>query len=215
MSWSDLWSNKKDDMIVTLINDRALLQAEIQDLKKGWSNPYGWSNYTGRYEIITGLEIPANTCVTINDKNIKQQAFKLKGKDITETALNIEKWIYQNTRYKFDKDNNFHKGYIEWWQPASMSFASRECDCDDQSLLFQTMMHQLGYGSETITCAGDCDFTAFKQGMVGHAFSMVYINKEWLVFDPCNGLLNRNKIKYPELKDTWFWLNYFGVYQYN
>jgi predicted transglutaminase-like cysteine proteinase len=144
---------------------------------------------------------------------IRQQAYKLKGKDIYETALNIEKWLNKYITYYFDQDNNFHKGYVEWWQQASLTFAMNKGDCDDYAIVFQTMMHQLGYGKETITCAGSCDFSAFKQGMVGHAYNMVMVNNEWLVFDACNGLINRNKIKYPELKDTWFFMNYYNVFK--
>lgn len=213
MSFFGLWQTKKDDLIVALINDRSQLQAELRDLKLGWVNPEGWSIYTGNYEGITGVTFPLNTCLSINDKNIKLQALRLKGKDINETASNVEKWLNNYITYSFDKDNNFHKGYIEWWQQASLTFALKRGDCDDYAIVFQTMMHILGYGDKVITCAGDCDFSAFKQGMVGHAFNKVLIDGVWTNFDACNGAFNRSKIKYPDLKDNWFFMNYWNTYK--
>ena len=213
MSFID-WIRSKEDTqkLILGLQDEIGYWQSYANSKVEWSNPENWNKYVGNYQIITGLQFPANTCIIINDRTIKQQAVRLLGNDIKETADNVEKWVYDYVVYYSDDRNNFHLGFIEWWQQASMTFAEKKGDCDDKALLFHSIMHVLGYGDKIVTCAGTCKFPG--QGDVGHAFNKVKIGQNWIVYDATNQPV-KNQITYPEFKDMWFWCNYWDVYSFS
>lgn len=186
--------------------------------KVEWDNPYGWNKYLGSYMVINGANSASFSPITtlsINDPDIKTAIarYGLKKDNIKETADAIEAFLNKNLTYVYDQDNNFHKGYIEWWQQASLTWSIREADCDDYAILFQTMMHICGYGDKSVAAASLKDNVIwYNEKPLGHAYNYVLINNEWVVYD-ANAGPRKKEVKYPELKDTSFWFNYWNVFQ--
>lgn len=180
-----------------------------------WLNPYNWDVVNIKWNTISGLDIPPNTMITPTDKTIKQVVMKLKGKDIKESADNVKKWINQNISYCYDEKNDFHPHYIEWYQPASFTFSCRKGDCEDMSILFQTMMHQLGYGDKSVCAvANNAEHLVkwFNGDYFGHCYNLVLIGKEWVVYDANSGDM-QSKCVYPDNKYVAYVFNLWGMYK--
>ena len=183
----------------------------ILGLSTGWNNPYGWFNYTGNFETISGLSIPANTTITPNDRELKSiiSIRKLKGTTIEETADNIEYFINCTIKYIYDFKNTWHPNFIEFFQPAAFTYASKLGDCDDFAILFQTMMHICGYGSESYVDISTV--TWHTDEVIGHAYNRVLIENKWVVYD-ANAGSEKVNCTYPNKEDNWFHFNYYGTF---
>lgn len=200
-----------------LQDDIEELQLEIEELENdGWFNPYGWNNYTGKYYNLGNHNIPPNGFIIINDKNIVQQAQKLKGADILETAKNIERWLYSNIIYTSDNANKLYNGQIEVFIPANITLATKRGDCEDYANLFQSMMHILGCGKESVVCIAKNvkHLVKWYTGeYIGHGWNKVLIDGEWVDFDGNAGARNKKKCEYPKMKNCTYFYNYYGVFQ--
>lgn len=216
MGWFDFIYKKnskyKDELIDQLSEEIKFWQSKAKEPKVEWQNPYNWSNAPNNYETISGVKFPVNSCIAPQDKELQRFAKVLKRDNIKDTAEAIELFLSQKIKYSYDKDNNFHKGFIEWWQPASMTWALKEGDCDDMALLFQTFMHICGYGKESV-CAASLDLKVvwFNKKPVGHAFNYVLIDDIWVVYD-ANAGERKDEVTYPKLEECTFWCNFWGVY---
>ncbi len=201
-----------------LKTENALLKSKIVELQPPDINPFNWKNYTNKdYKtiIMDGLvlDVPPNTYITPNDRSIKEQVMKsrLKKDHIIDTAVAIKKWIYKNITYVGEPNSRLHKGAIEYFQPASVTFQFRIGDCDDMVTLFHTMMYICGYGDKTISCVDRGMKTIWWDGRkIGHAFNMVF-DEEWVVFD-ANAGTKQDKVKYPIMDDLTYWFNYHNIY---
>lgn len=194
----------------------ALLQKDFNKLKNdGWLNPFNWPSYNGSFDDVGSLDVPANGMVIINDRNIRQQALKLKGRNVKETADNIEKWIHNNIFYTPDWKNIIFNGQVEIFVPSNITFASRQDDCEGYATLFQSMMHICGYKEECITCiAKDVDhLVVWVDGTkIGHGWNKVNINGTWVDYD-ANAGPQKSKCVYPSMQDLSYFFNYYGVYK--
>lgn len=192
---------------------------EISKLKQlfnqGWTNPYNWTNYTGKYSNFGNLGIPPNGMIIINDKNIKQQALRLKGNDIKTTADNIKNWINKHIYYTRDMDNSLFNGGREYFIPANITYYSRHDDCEGYATLFQSMMHILGYGDKCVVCIAkniNSLVTWVNGEKIGHGWNKVLIDDVWVDYD-ANAGIYQDKCIYPALDKCTYWFNYYNVFK--
>lgn len=209
MEYSTLQKDyRKQELVINALNSKVTEQRQILD--QGWNNPYGWNNYNGSFQTITGVQMPANSTITPQDKTLRALASKLRGQDILESAEKIEKYLHRYVRYVYDHQNNFHPDYVEFFQTASFTWAIRKGDCDDFAILFATLMHILGYGDQVVVRCGEV--TWHNGDVFGHAYNSVLVNGLWKVFDSQAGPTNKGKVVYRYDK-TYFFFNYYGVFK--
>jgi len=185
-------------------------QQEELELATKWDNHYKWKKYMGSFETISGLRIPPNTFIDANNKDIKKLARGMSTGDIRADAIKTETYYNRRTNYYFDHQNSWHPSYIEYFQTASFTFASKKGDCDDFAILFASHMHCLGHGDKVIVCCGVV--TGVDGEEYGHAWNKVLIDGVWTDYDSQAGV-HRKNIVYPKLEDCWFWFNYYDNFQ--
>lgn len=203
-------NNNNLDLLTEIIVLNEELEKQNQLFDQGWDNPYGWKTYSGSFQTITGTKVPANSTLTPQDKKLKALALKLRGKDIRETAVNIEKYLHRYISYVYDQQNDYHPGFVEYFQTASLTWAIKKGDCDDYAILFATLMHILGYGDKVVVKCGKVIGSDDKP--YGHAYNAVLIDNKWEIFDAQAGPSIKPKVTYKNT-NLYFWFNYWGVYK--
>lgn len=215
----------KKELTKTLAFVRTDYQDVLEELRKEkekntpWLNPYGWKKYLrADYGTILwnglNLDVPPNSNITPQSRDIQREISKrmLKKESLLGTAEAVQDWIYRNIKYVGESDSNLHKGALEYFQPASVTFNSETGDCDDMAILFNTMMHICGYGKEVITAVDRKTRTLWWNGQkIGHAYNYVLLDGDWIVFDANAGPKQR-EVKYPTMKELSYWFNYWGHY---
>ena len=178
------------------------------ELKSVWTNPFNWPSCNPEYLTIDKLQVPPNTFITINDRDIKKWLIKNKFHtlEFEELIWKLESAIYRYIKYTKDKS------FFDDWRTASYTFKNKKGDCDNKAILFQTCMHMLGYGDKCIVKTARCILGDFDGG---HAYNKVLVENNWIIVDPTNPKEFRTddwKYDLPMKKLGWFF-NYWNTYK--
>jgi transglutaminase-like putative cysteine protease len=181
----------------------------FKELNQDWDNPHSWPSHTVTMDTVDGLRIPPNAFIQHNDRKIKESVKALKKNNVFDTAKEVEKYVSQRTQYFFDEKNYYHPGYKEFFQTPSMTWHSRMGDCDDQAILFASIMGMLGYKNDVVVC---CGMVTWNGSDLGHAWPQVFYQGEWHDFDS-NALQSKAKVDYPYLDGCWYFFNSYNNYK--
>jgi hypothetical protein len=143
-------------------------------------------------------------------KKIIQRNANLRGfTGVSKAADEIERFINRFVTYVYDQNNSRHLGRFEEFQLAEYTALSRQGDCEDFAILFQTIMEMNGYGNQCL-CEGG--FVEIDGAPVGHMYNRVLISGDWVVYDPTIG--DNGDVVYPDMKDSFYCFNSNGIYKW-
>jgi len=145
-----------------------------------------WTRSIIRYRTITGGEpVDVRTTLTDTCMEIIELGNTIGGEanGHDKAALECLRTVMRTVRYRRDIDRNKKP---EFWQPAPITFASGEGDCEDGALYLMALMDAAGIPAwrRKVACGWVLDPRTKKKG--GHAY-VIYMKDDlnWYVLDWC------------------------------